>query len=257
MYKIIKEWIRRFVIENDTDNLFDEPLVECSSTSNALFSDLKLIAHNNHCYPNELLSDCRSVFVYFIPYKKHVVSSNIHGSLASELWAKAYINANTLIENLNQSISKKIIEYGYQCVTISATHNFNADTLTSYWSHKHIAFICGLGSFGLHQMIITEKGCCGRLSSFVTNIPISDYFSKPSTINCLYFKENSCTQCMSRCVTGSLSLENFNRHLCYNQCLTNKEKYLYLGIADVCGKCMVGVPCSTQKPRNVQLIKLE
>ena len=54
-----------------------------------------------------------------------------------------------------------------------ATHNFDEAKLVSYWSQKHVAYMAGLGKFGLHHMIITEKGCCGRLGSIVTNAKIS------------------------------------------------------------------------------------
>jgi hypothetical protein len=40
----------------------------------------------------------------------------------------------------------------------------------------------------------------------------------------------------------------FNRHACYAQCLCNAERYQELGLADVCGKCLINLPCSYQSP---------
>ncbi|MDY6824326.1 MAG: hypothetical protein SWH68_11110 [Thermodesulfobacteriota bacterium] len=39
----------------------------------------------------------------------------------------------------------------------------------SPWSHRHIAYAAGLGKFGMHDFLITEKGCTHRLGSFVVH----------------------------------------------------------------------------------------
>lgn len=36
----------------------------------------------------------------------------------------------------------------------------------SEWSHRHAAYIAGLGIFGINNMLITNKGCVGRIPSF-------------------------------------------------------------------------------------------
>lgn len=34
-------------------------------------------------------------------------------------------------------------------------------SFTSVWSERHVAYVCGLGTFGLSRGLITEKGQCG------------------------------------------------------------------------------------------------
>ncbi len=248
MFNEIESYVAEFVQKNDYYTFYREPIVRYSSTKNPLLTDIKRITHSKHYLPQDILENARSVIAYFIPFNKNVVQSNIEGKYASELWSKAYIHCNKLIEELNQNLSNFIEQRGYECKSISATHNFDEQTLVSYWSHKHIAYICGLGTLGLHNMLITSKGCCGRLSSLVTSIPasiipdINDEF-------CLYKQHKTCTMCVKQCVNQSLQTCTFNRFHCYEQCRLNEKLFEHLGKADVCGKCMVGLPCSISIPK--------
>ena len=52
----------------------------------------------------------------------------------------------------------------------------------------------------------------------------------------------------ARCVGDALSAERFDRKRCYAVCLHNEERHRELGKADVCGKCLAGVPCSFVDP---------
>ena len=45
--------------------------------------------------------------------------------------------------------------------------NWQDASYTSNWSERHVAFVCGLGTFGLSKGIITEKGMAGRLGSLI------------------------------------------------------------------------------------------
>jgi hypothetical protein len=52
------------------------------------------------------------------------------------------------------------------------THNFNEEDLTAGWSHKSVAFVAGLGTFGVNRMLITPAGCAGRFGSMVISAEI-------------------------------------------------------------------------------------
>ena len=52
-------------------------------------------------------------------------------------------------------------------------------------------------------------------------------------------------------LTVHYKLSSFNRHKCYEMCLDNDRFHSELGLVDVCGKCLVNVPCSTKNPRNL------
>ena len=59
---------------------------------------------------------------------------------------------------------------------------------------------------------------------------------------------NNCKKCVDRCVNNALKVDCFDRHKCYEMCLYNANVHLDIGLSDVCGKCLVNVPCSTINP---------
>ena len=43
----------------------------------------------------------------------------------------------------------------------------------SNWSERHVAYVCGLGTFGLSKGLITERGMAGRFGSIVTDAELA------------------------------------------------------------------------------------
>jgi len=167
-----------------------------------------------------------------------IARSNVPGEFASPQWPKAYLETNALICAVGLHMKQFIESEGYE-------------RLVSDWSHRHAAFVAGLGRFGLNNMLITESGCCGRAGSFLTSLKLPPD-PRPKAEACLYHHNGSCERSVSRFVGGALFIENFYRHKCYQVCLKNEKKYVSLGKADVCGKCLVGVPCSFKNPVKEQ-----
>lgn len=91
-------------------------------------------------------------------------------------------------------------------------------------SHRHVGWIAGLGTFGINNMLITDKGCAGRMGLVVTDIrletakcPIKEY--------CLGKYNGSCGFCVRCCVNGALAEEGFDRFACYDMCLENAGQW--------------------------------
>ncbi len=245
--RLIKDYIKSYPKLKQTSTTWQEPLISFADARDELFPKLKEIISPTHALPAELLPDAQSVIAYFIPFIQGTVTSNIENANSSREWALAYIETNQLISDLNTFIHDQLLKKGYHTAIIPATHNFDPNKLISDWSHRHVAFIAGLGTFGVNHMLITEKGCCGRLGTIVTNLKLSPT-PKRAQENCLYKYNGSCKKCVERCVTGSLTITAFDRFLCYDMCLKNAEVHSKMGLADVCGKCLVGLPCSFISP---------
>jgi len=180
-----------------------------------------------------------------------IARSNVPGEFASPQWPKAYLETNALICAVGLHMKQFIESEGYVAKVTPLIHNFDPQRLVSDWSHRHAAFVAGLGRFGLNNMLITESGCCGRAGSFLTSLKLPPD-PRPKAEACLYHHNGSCERSVSRFVGGALFIENFYRHKCYQVCLKNEKKYVSLGKADVCGKCLVGVPCSFKNPVKEQ-----
>jgi epoxyqueuosine reductase QueG len=244
---MIGDYVRDYSESRRIPGLWLEPLVAFAAAADPRFRELKITVSPTHAMPEDILTGARTVIVYFIPFEPAVVESNISGEWASPQWAAAYIATNRLILDLNLYLQDKLEKLGFRTAILPATHNFDAQRLISDWSHRHIARIAGLGSFGLNNMLITEKGCCGRLGSIVTTLEVAPDLREPVEY-CLFKSKGSCRKCVDKCVGEALAAAGFDRKTCYERCLENAARYRELGLADVCGKCLVGLACSTRNP---------
>ena len=245
--EIIKNFVEDYSKNKDINTRWKEPLVAYADGLDDDFYNLKNLVSPTHNLPTDFLEDAKTVIAYFLPFEDEIIKSNIEGIHSSKQWALAYVETNKLIAGINENLNEKLKDLGYDSVCVPATHNFDEKKLISDWSHRHAAFIAGIGSFGLNNMLITEKGCCGRVGTLITNLKIEPTERKREE-NCLYKYGINCRKCVDRCVNRALSLDFFDRHRCYEMCLENAGLNEEIGLADVCGKCLVNLPCSTRNP---------
>ncbi|WP_291568005.1 MULTISPECIES: epoxyqueuosine reductase [unclassified Clostridium] len=247
---IIKQFVEHYSEMRDVQTKWKKPLVAYADAMDEMFYNLKDVISPSHAIPQDFLPEAKTVVAYFIPFYEVVVESNIEGKESSKVWAKAYVETNQLILDLNTFIKNELQKLGYKSNIMPATHNFDNKKLISDWSHRHVAFIAGLGKFGLNNMLITDKGCCGRVGSFITDLKIEPTKRKNEE-NCLYKHMNVCKKCVDRCVNNALKVDCFDRHKCYEMCLHNDKIHSDIGLSDVCGKCLVNVPCSKTNPVKI------
>jgi epoxyqueuosine reductase QueG len=245
--RLIRGFVKGYPGLNPTRTDWDTPLVGFVDAADPLCEELKAWVGVNHLLPKDLLPDARTVITYFIPFKRTMVLSNRRGEKASPEWAKAYIETNKFIRDLNQYLGDALQGDHFRSTPVPPTHNFDEKRLVSNWSHKHLAWIAGLGKFGLHRMLITEKGCCGRLGSLVTDASIEPT-PRPEKEYCLFKHDGSCKKCVEHCTFGALRIDAYDRRRCYAVCLRNAKTHSPMGYADVCGKCVAAVPCSFKNP---------
>ena len=245
----IREYASEYEKRHDIYSSWKEPIIAYAGADDPLFLKLREVATPTHALPRDFIEDAKTVITYFLPFEESIANSNVEGRGSSIEWGRSYIETNSLIGEINVHIKTVLEESGYTSTLIPATHNFSEKTLMSDWSQRHVAYIAGLGKFGLNRMLITEKGCCGRIGSIVTNLAIEPT-ERIQGESCLYKENGSCGVCARRCVNDALSKDEsrFDRHKCYEMCLYNADRLKDIGYADVCGKCLVGMPCSFEDP---------
>ena len=247
----IKDYVQNYQEINKTESNWREPIIGFAKASDPLFLKLKEIVSPTHATPIELLDDAKAVIVYFIPFETRIILSNIDEEESSREWDIAYIETNNLILGLTQHMHDKILQAGYKATLIPPTYNYDQEKLISDWSHRSVAYIAGIGTFGINNMLITESGCCGRLGSIVTNLELEPTERK-QVENCLYKFNKSCMKCTDRCVNNAFIKTNenysFDRHKCNEQIYEKIIPVYPNGLGDTCGKCMCQVPCSFTNP---------
>lgn len=244
---LIVSYVKTYPELKHTSTVWQDPIISFAATDDNLFNMLKEVIGPNHALPIDFLANAQSVISYFIPFVKNTVISNIGAANSSLEWALAYIETNQLIYDLNSFVQTKMKSRGY--CAIPGIHNFDKEKLISDWSQRHIAFIAGLGNLGLNNMLITEKGCCGRIGSIITDLKLPPT-PRSNRENCLYKYNGRCKKCIDRCVASALTETAFNRFTCREMCVINAEVFNKLGHADVCGKCLVNLPCSFINPTS-------
>lgn len=229
-------------------NYWQKPLLAVAAADDPLFDRLREVVDPEHAMPGDLLPGARSVIVFFIPFQPELGRDNDREEFfASRSWAESYVITNQLIASINARLKSRLQEEGYDAAETPATHNFDEVKLVSRWSHKHLGYIAGLGTFGLHHLLITPAGCCGRLGSLVTSMPLPPT-PRPEEEWCLTKAGYKCSACVTKCRYDALHPDGFDRSACYRQCLRTDAHYSDLPLVDVCGKCASEVPCSRQVP---------
>lgn len=239
--------IENSVLKYESKEYFRNPIVGFSSADNPLYEELKDIIGPDHLHPKDILPTSRTVVSFFIPFSQIVVDSNIESSTVSYEWAKSYVEANKLINQISGELVDYLRNKNIDAATIKATHNFDEKTLKSAWSHRSAAFIANMGKFGLNRMIITKAGCAGRFGTVIisAHIPIEN---EENAEYCLYYKNESCQKCVESCPQNALSPDKeFDRFKCNDLLLKNADEYSHLGLCDVCGKCVVSCPFAVIK----------
>ena len=233
--------------------LFEPPLIGVAAANDPLFEEMldEKAVGKQMLMPPDWLEGAQSVVSYFLPMSERVRQSNLEGDLASTEWFHARIEGQMFIMRLGDQVARLLKAAGYDAVcpachpSMKATfHDENPSVAYhSNWSERHIAYICGLGTFSLTRGIITEKGAAGRLGSVVTTaaLPVTERPYSGIDDYCI-----KCGACIDRCPVNAISLETGkDNYACHNALLESKKVYPgYVG----CGKCQVGVPCEYTRP---------
>lgn len=210
------------------------------------------MAAGGHLLPHDLLAGARSVIVFFIPFTEELAAENAQGALPCRNWGLAYLQTNELIGQLGQALSDRLTGLGHQAALTPATHNFDPIKLVSLWSHKHLGHLAGLGRFGHNTQLITPAGCAGRLGSLVTTAELGDSPLIQTEEACLQKAGQKCLTCVKACPAEALTEKGIDRQRCYARLRANRQNSPDLAdlpdSTNVCGKCVVMMPCSFENP---------
>jgi epoxyqueuosine reductase len=245
---LVKEIITHEVSRQNLITTYREPITGFISADDPGFEDLSALVGHNHYAPADLLPGGRSVVCFFLPFSPDIARANqVHRDSVAREWAVAYQETNTLISQITMRLVEELGRVGIRAAAEPATGSFDHDSLKSRWSHKSLAVMSGIGSFGLHQLVITDAGCAGRIGSLVVDIdlPVDKPLQKE---RCRYYATGDCLDCVLACPVAALDEDRpFDRRACWNQCLQNGD--FFLDIADdvhICGKCAVMGPCALE-----------
>ena len=239
--------------------LYETPIIAIGDADDPLWETLhqKEAVGKVFRSPKEWMPESKTVVSYFAPFTDFVIDGNcVEPVDVGNGWLYARVEGQAFLTETNHFIegwfaSKGIKAYSpyagpeFKYVFEPGTSEDIADktvSFTSNWSERHVAFVCGLGTFGLQKALITEKGVCGRFGSVITDasLPVTE-----RTYTGIYEWCKMCGACC-RCPGGAIDLATGkSHHLCSTYFDTIREKY---APRYGCGKCYVNVPCMKQRP---------
>ena len=256
--ELIQTYISNYQKREEIATEYGAPLVGFADAWHPYIQNLPQLIGGSHELPQNVLTGAKIIIAYYVPFTRDLAKSNRTGGItASPEWARAYEETNALFGELNEEIIHFIqAKAGHAGITPKAV-TFYQDRLVSDWSQRHIAYAAGLGTFGLNNMLLTRRGCCGRFSTVITNLDLEA--DQPLTEEfCLYKKNGTCGACVKHCPTGALTYDEYDRFKCYAVCQENANLYTQFGSSytnedgtgansvgsEVCGKCITASPCA-------------
>jgi len=286
----IKEFIKSFVAESpenklhliDDSPIWEEPLVGFADGEDPLFYEYKKIIGDFHLTPREILEKTFavtnnsidrelsniSVICWALPVAKRTVQSNAkRDNWPSLRWAHTRQYGEMLNGILRRELASLLTAKGYFAVApfrsplyrhIHGPRYPRQDSgdptryPTSNWSERHALYVAGMGTFGLHDGLITSRGTAIRAGSVVVNMkipPTPRPYNSPYKY-CPFFTDKSCGMCIDRCPTGAIGINGHDKIKCdmYGHVTLAQCRVWYEVERFGCALCMTGVPCTSKIP---------
>jgi epoxyqueuosine reductase len=215
--------------------IFDPPVIGVARGDDPIFLKFKQVVGPEHMTPMEMwlaagLADederadrLRLVSIVF-PYVRRIRrESTTAREFPAEIYCVGRNFANAfMIEVLEQTVGF-FQQKGFGALAAMLSPAFEIivkqDPIRIYskWSERHIAFAAGLGTFSLHEGLITEVGCNIRLTSVITDAPleVTVRHSDAPYANCLFYAGKKCQKCAARCPADAITEKGHDKLKCY------------------------------------------
>lgn len=272
----IQEWFETHVMESPENSIkeewalspemigtriFDAPLVCVASADDPLFKRIKSdenVLGDAFMLPEEWLPGAKSIISVFYPFSEAVRTSNYDNlEIPSGEWLHGRVEGHDFIHETDKSFATLLEKQGFRTCIPALQSSFvvnkrepedarDVPMFTSNWSERHVAWIAGLGTFGLCTHLITEKGKAGRIGSIITTAELTSTvrpYGEDPFAYCTH-----CGECTKHCPVDALSLESgkdFQTCWAYMEETKVRFKPRY-----GCGKCQLQIPCEARIPNK-------
>ncbi|MDR1970859.1 MAG: 4Fe-4S binding protein [Treponema sp.] len=243
--------------------LLEPPLVGFGESGDPAFKTLKEpeVVGSHFMLPQEWLEGAKTVISLFFPFTAEVKASNgADMNWPSDEWLHARIEGQDFLFQACRHVQGFLEARGFSCLIPSLDRRFTSNIsgarekspaggknrrlyYTSNWSERHVAYVCGLGTFGLSRGLITARGMAGRFGSILTSAPFE---GDPRPYSRYDEYCTRCGACARNCPAAAISLTEGKRHppcAAFVDSTMEKHQPRY-----GCGKCQVRVPCENGIP---------
>lgn len=234
----------------------DNGIVDISSASTDLWDSDPLVSTRirSGSKPMDLMPSAKSVVVIGIP-----VQSTILDTAPSIYYSQLYGTINAMLDRISERLALELNILGHEAVYVprDGYHGINGlrDIPAAFFSHRHAAYLAGMGTFGMNNTILTpENGPRIRFSSVITSAELPS----PGPM-----KEKLCTgccKCVKACPIAAVASEDYPNGITDKQsCVEYSAGLAESGISP-CGQCIKVCPVgknrhSTPTPSSIEEIR--
>lgn len=193
--------------------------------------------------PRSIFPETNTVIVIGLPVSLPVIES------APSIWYhELYRTVNALLDQAGYRIASALTADGYPSVWIPRDGYGAISVLkerpVAFFSHRHAAFLAGLGNFGVNNMLLTpEFGPRVRFASILTGAEIEPdpVLEKPLCIRC--------QRCVEACPVHALDEEDYPAGLTDKKTCATRSEALAERFISPCGICIKVCPVGEDRLR--------
>ena len=178
--------------------------------------------------------------------------------LPAERWARSRDYGERFNCALRLHIAATLTSAGYPAVAPERLPEFGIQRservgIASNWSERHTAHVAGLGTFGLSDGLITQRGKAVRFGSVVAciDLPGTPHAYDNHQAWCLWYAKGTCGNCARRCPVDAIKETGHDKDKCFNyidQITAPYAQKTFGTEATPCGLCQVHIPCEERIP---------
>jgi epoxyqueuosine reductase QueG len=268
---LIKEIVRTSpenTLKGFDEPAWEEPVIGFAGGNDELFDRYKEVIGEFFWSPAEVMAlkygedfdpDELSVIVWVLPQtEKTLADQRAEKKLPASRWIHSRHYGEFFNEFLRAEVEKAFEAKGIKAASAAIRKEFGYQTsesagIASNWSERHAAYAAGMGTFGLSDGFITERGKAVRIGSIVVNAKLTPDRRKAKGIydNCLFFANGTCGACMKRCPVDAITAKGHDKQACHDYIRGNTAPYAesILGAWQTpCGLCQAKIPCERRNP---------
>lgn len=186
--------------------------------------------------PRAILPEARSVVVIGLPITLPVLetSPSIH-------YHQLYKTVNDILDQTTYRISNFLNERGHASIFVPRDGYGHIQLMKerplAFFSHRHAAYLAGLGTFGLNNMLLTKE--------YGPRVRFGSVFTSAELPGDPVMKEGLCTRCL-RCVeicpVKALGEEDYPKSITNKVACATRAMELSVRFASPCGFCIKVCP---------------
>ena len=188
------------------------------------------------CRPKDIMPDAKSVVVFGIP-----IQNTILDTAPSIYYNHLYGVVNNMLDQVGERIALELLALDHHAIYVPRDGYHGIVGLKqrpdSFFSHRHSAYLAGLGNFGYNNMLLTPRnGPRIRFTSVITDaeIPTDSPMEGKLCIGCL--------KCTRQCPVAAVPDKHYPEGIVDKKlCVGNSERLSKEGISP-CGRCIAVCP---------------